>query len=176
MRRDPIFLRIDAKRKLIDNELAIGQDAIESHQATSSDPLRRHLLSSLGLAVHNIYNGIEAILEDVGQEIDGSKPNTAQYHRDLLFQLTQATESRGAMITEDNIDAIADILWFRHVLRHNYGGSLRAASVIEKFEKLKDRIVPDIYQQINDLEARLSEPSMFRVNLRSNDDPFDLGP
>jgi len=176
MRRDPIFLRIDAKRKLIDAELAIGQDAIDNYQADYNETLKLHLLRSLGLSIHNIYNGVEAILEDVAQEIDGAKPNTAQYHRDLLFQLTQGTETRGPIITDDIIDIMSDILGFRHVLRHNYGGSLRGAAVVEKFIKLKDRIVPDIYHQIDELELRLSEPEQSHGNPQSSSNPFDPEP
>lgn len=75
---DPFFLRLDVKLKRIEAEILKGERNLRSLGSVPELPMedladmRSGLLS---LRIHNIYNGMEQVWEDIALRIDGEKPD-----------------------------------------------------------------------------------------------------
>ena len=50
--------------------------------------------SALALGIHNIYNGIEDVMLNLANDIDGYVPTGELAHQDLLDQMSAAIEGR----------------------------------------------------------------------------------
>ena len=55
--------------------------------------------------LHSFYNGLENIFHTIAKQIDNSIPEGANWHKDLLQQMTRQTDSRKAIFS-DNIEII----------------------------------------------------------------------
>ncbi len=67
--------------------------------------------------LHSFYTEIEKILKLIALELDKRIPSSESWHRDLLSQMTVATEARPAVITTDLVTHLAELLAFRHLFR-----------------------------------------------------------
>ncbi|MDA0836832.1 MAG: hypothetical protein O3B01_06910 [Planctomycetota bacterium] len=77
-------------------------------------------LAAIGSILHAFYNGVENIFTIVGKSLDSSIPDGRQWHRTLLTQVSEASETRPALISSEACRALADYLAFRHFYRHSY--------------------------------------------------------
>ena len=77
-------------------------------------------VTALASVLHSFYNGLENIFLSIAKGIDQHVPSGAQWHRDLLNQMTEATSRRGAVLTVDTGRRLASYLGFRHFYRHSY--------------------------------------------------------
>lgn len=151
----PVNLKIAKVEKEIEIARAFLRDAadIPSDQGA-------YVSRFLGLAVHNIYNGIEQIFEDVAKELDGGKPKGDSTHADLLQLMAVETPYRPAMIEMQDLDgpgSFDDLRRFRHVVRHSYGMELRETEVREKFTVATDRIWPAVIASLERLRDHLDK-------------------
>jgi predicted nucleotidyltransferase len=83
-------------------------------------------LGSLALTLHSFYSGAERILREIAQEIDGSLPDGADWHRRLLRQMSaDAPGIRPAVIRSTTRERLEDYCAFRHLVRNVYTFNLR---------------------------------------------------
>lgn len=76
--------------------------------------------TALSAVVQSFYQGIEGVFQMIAKRIDEHMPSSADWHRQLLSQMTTATEVRPAVISDDLGQQLRPFLGFRHLARHNY--------------------------------------------------------
>jgi hypothetical protein len=77
-------------------------------------------LTALASVLHSFYNGIEKIFEIIAKKIDKVTPNSNQWHRDLLIQMSKDLPERDAVICDSMLNILSDYIAFRHFYRHSY--------------------------------------------------------
>ena len=90
------------------------------------DPLR---VDAAALRLQSLYTGIERCLVQITRVLNGGTPDGAEWHRRLLERMGQATDQRPAVFTADTIDALHELLRFRHLVRHLYAYELQPEPV-----------------------------------------------
>jgi uncharacterized protein YutE (UPF0331/DUF86 family) len=100
-------------------------------------------LDSVALNLHGFYSGLERIFERIASSIDGNVPAGANWHQELLEQMSREIQGvRPAVISPDLKDKLEGYRGFRHVVRHVYSYHLNPAkikSLVELFpETLKE--------------------------------------
>ena len=89
---------------------------------------------ALAQIVHNLYNGVEDILEDIAKITDNFDPRSESSHSDLVNLMATKTSLRPAVLSPELYSIMDDFRKFRHVVRHNCGDLLIAKKVVEKFD------------------------------------------
>jgi hypothetical protein len=102
-------------------------------------------VTAVASVLHSFYNGLENIFLSIAKGIDRDVPTGAQWHRDLLAQMTQATSSRRPVLTRNTAHQLAGYLGFRHFYRHSY-------SFILEWDELAKLVVPlaEVWEQTKD--------------------------
>ncbi|MBI2263863.1 MAG: hypothetical protein HYU64_01615 [Armatimonadetes bacterium] len=78
-------------------------------------------LDGVALNLHGFYSGLEKIFEKIAAAVDGSVPTAANWHQELLSQMSaEIAEVRPAVISEELRDILEDYRGFRHVVRNVY--------------------------------------------------------
>ena len=77
-------------------------------------------ITAIASVLHSFYNGLENIFLSIAKGIDAQVPTGAQWHRDLLTQMTKTTPNRGPVLTTETARRLFDYLGFRHFYRHSY--------------------------------------------------------
>ncbi len=151
---DPLFLRINTKLARLDQEIALARQEVTA--VPQDTPGRDRILArSIGFALHNFYNGVEQILEDIAKEVDGSRPVGDAAHQELLNQMLQPTKLRPAIIPDDAFPLFDDLRRFRHLFRHSYGIDLRFDDVMRKFDSVETDAWPRLLSTLAELQAHL---------------------
>jgi hypothetical protein len=76
---------------------------------------------SVALNIHIFYSGLERLFEKISSAIDGSMPQGANRHRELLNQMTlEIPNVRPAVISEKTRMQLDTYRGFRHVVRNVY--------------------------------------------------------
>jgi hypothetical protein len=101
----------------IDQLFAVYADLLERVQQRPPDPVE---IAAVASVLHSFYNGVENIFLAMAKELDRQVPRSAQWHRDLLVQMTQETATRRGIISAEVARRLADYLGFRHFYRHTY--------------------------------------------------------
>lgn len=101
----------------IDRLLTVYADLLEQVQRRTPNPVEMAAVASV---LHSFYNGLENIFLSIAKGIDQHVPAGAQWHRDLLIQMSQQTVARGKIISPELTQRIADYLGFRHFYWHSY--------------------------------------------------------
>ncbi len=97
-----------------------------------------YFLAAAALDLHGFYTGVERLFELIAGEVDGSRPATPFWHRDLLAQMSLlVTGIRPAVLTTETQAALTDYLEFRHVVRNVYTFNLRPERVAELVQGLR---------------------------------------
>jgi hypothetical protein len=156
----PLIIRINVKLSRIDKELDRIERNRKAYRANSrANELSDLVTSGTAFAIHNVYNGIEQILEDIARDLDGGLPNSSNWHSDLLDQLSSETPLRPSVIPEEILEPVRDLMRFRHFFRHSYGVEFREPEIDEKYASLKDVIIPTLVSSLKDLSAHLDKPA-----------------
>jgi hypothetical protein len=80
-----------------------------------------YYLDGVALNLHGFYSGLERIFERIGAAVDGSVPSGANWHRELLNQMSiEIPGVRPAVISEGLRENLEGYLGFRHVVRNVY--------------------------------------------------------
>jgi len=84
----PLIIRINVKLQRIEAELEkIDRNRSALQGIESGQDLSEIVSSQTALAIHNVYNGIEQILEDIARDLDGGLPGGTTWYSDLLDQV-----------------------------------------------------------------------------------------
>ena len=90
--------------------------------------------------LHDFYAGLERVFARIAQELNGGIPNTEQWHRDLLKDMSLDLEGiRPPVISKALFGDLLPFLKFRHLFRNLYGLELDS----DKMSAL-DRSLPAI--------------------------------
>ena len=99
-------------------------------------------LTAIASVLHSFYNGLENIFLSIAKGLDQQVPSGAQWHRDLLEQMTQQTTDRPSVISSEVVQKLADYLGFRHFYRHSY-------SFFLDWEEMENLVIalPEVWEQ-----------------------------
>ena len=93
----------------------------------------------VALNLHGFYTAVEQIFEDIARTIDQNVPDSPQWHRDLLLQMSaELKDIRPAVISRETRHCLDQYRGFRHVVRNVYTFTLFPARMTELVEKLPD--------------------------------------
>jgi hypothetical protein len=81
-------------------------------------------LSALATVLHSFYGGIENIFTTIGKELDDRLPTGTKWHKDLLTQMSKPTDSRCAILNDQQHAVLIGYLSFRHFFRNSYAYQL----------------------------------------------------
>ena len=80
-----------------------------------------YYLDGVALNLHGFYSGLERVFEKIALTVDGSIPSGANWHRELLNQMSIEVPSiRPAVISGGLRKDLESYLGFRHVVRNVY--------------------------------------------------------
>ncbi len=86
-------------------------------------------VDSAALRLQSLYTGVERCLVLIVRVLNGGTPEGSDWHRPLLDRMAIATESRPAVLSPEVRMGLAELLAFRHVVRHLYSYELEADRV-----------------------------------------------
>lgn len=96
-----------------------------------------YYLDGVALNLHGFYSGLERIFEKIASTIDGTVPSAANWHQELLNQISiEIPGVRPVVISSELKDLLEDYRGFRHVVRNVYTYQLNP----EKMEHLVIKI------------------------------------
>lgn len=118
-------------------------------------------LDAVALNLHAFYSAIERIFEKIANEIDESVPGGANWHRELLDQMTLEIDGiRPAVLSIDLKEELEDYRGLRHVVRNVYTFHLNPEKLANLVAKL-----PGIMSKV---EAQLTGFARFLQGVGSN--------
>ena len=92
-----------------------------------------YYLDGVALNLHGFYSGLERIFQRIASAIDSSVPSGANWHQDLLNQISiEVPGVRPSVISTELKEKLEEYRGFRHVVRNVYTYHLNS----EKMEKL----------------------------------------
>jgi hypothetical protein len=93
----------------------------------------------VALNLHGFYTAIEQIFEDIARTIDQNVPDSSQWHRDLLLQMSaELKDIRPAVISRETRRCLDQYRGFRHVVRNVYSFTLYPTRMAELVKQLPD--------------------------------------
>lgn len=103
-------------------QVAVRTERIWQQGSSSSDGIRDdYYVDAVALNLHGFYAGVERLLEIIAAGIDQTKPSSANWHRELLQQMTAEISSvRPAVLSPECRDLLDRYRGFRHVVRNVY--------------------------------------------------------
>jgi predicted nucleotidyltransferase len=107
-------------------------------------------MGSVALNLHSFYGGAERMFKQIAQTVDGSVPDAADWHRQLLRQMAAPVwQTRSAVLRSATVMQLEEYCSFRHLVRNIYSVNLR----LDRVEALAAPL-PDCFAQ---LEADLRQ-------------------
>lgn len=96
-------------------------------------------LDGVALNLHGFYTGVERILEDIARTMEKSVPSGANWHQELLLQMSACMKSiRPAVISRETRHCLDEYRGFRHVVRNVYTFNLKFSRLQELTEQLRE--------------------------------------
>ncbi len=115
------------------------------------------LVDATALNVHGFYAGLERVFTLVAERVDESLPDGANWHQDLLRQMTTELPGvRAAVLSPDLFPALDRYRGFRHVVRNVYAYVLdsRLVSVlVEDLPSTSERVRTELEAFADSLDA-----------------------
>mgnify|MGYP003341019704 CR=1 FL=1 len=110
------------------------------------------------LRLQSFYTGIERCFVQIVRVLNGGPPDGADWHRRLLERMGLATELRPALLDASTVTGLAELMRFRHVVRHLYAYELERDQVFRLLQRALE-LWPLVEQQLEAFEAWLTELS-----------------
>ena len=140
---------------------------------TENAVLRWSALTTIGSAIHNIYNGFEDVMKTLCKSVDGYVPSGSSSHQEILDQMSSPMkDGRPELIGQDWYADMNELRGFRHVVNHNYANELRDDLVLKNYDRLS-RVMPLFIEALQQLDAFLSGPAEPEDGARKLPDPFE---
>ena len=105
--------------------------------------------SAVAAMLHSFYTLMEKTMELIARDIDRAMPDSSNWHRDLVEQMSQPTAFRQAVISEDLAIKLKEYLAFRHLFR----GASIALMRWNKMQPLANRASETLRQFEGELAA-----------------------
>lgn len=100
---------------------------------------------SAALNMHSFYSGLEKLFEKIAISIDCSLPEGANWHQELLNQMSlQIKNVRPAVISDKLKDNLESYRGFRHVVRNVYSYRISADKMRPLAKKIRT-----VYSQVD---------------------------
>lgn len=119
------------------------------------------VLRAIGSIFHDFYTAVENMFKIVAKNIDGFMPSGAEWHLELLEQMSMPIEGeRPAFINTDTKLLLNEFRGFRHIFRNIYGFNLmpeRIARLLDIFPEAVDNLKKDVGKFINEMESIIKE-------------------
>jgi hypothetical protein len=141
---DKIVSQVKFEIEQIDQLLRSFAGLLTSVQENAPDLVQ---VTALASVLHSFYNGLENMFLSIAKGVDDAVPTGAQWHRDLLTQMTKATSNRGPVLTDELAHQLAGYLGFRHFYRHAYSFFLEWSEV--------EKLVTPLAKVWNQVKAEL---------------------
>lgn len=111
------------------------------HSKINSDDM---YVDGVALNLHGFYSGLERLFELIATVVDESRPQGAEWHKELLEQMSkQVPGVRPAIISEQVRLRLDEHRHFRHLIRNVYTFKLEPSKVGKLLEE-----TPDLFTQI----------------------------
>ncbi len=117
MPHDKTEKKIRFELEQIDKLLKMYESLIDKSRTEKVDSVE---LAASASVIHSFYNGVENIFKLIAKNVDDSLPIGSNWHKKVLTQMNDQTESRGKVISDELLDDILRYLAFRHFYRHSY--------------------------------------------------------
>lgn len=125
--------QIQQELRELNNLIQKNQQLIQKFNRTQDEDY----LGTIALNIHRFYTGVERIFKQIAQTIDGSVPDTPDWHRQLLRQMSSPVISkRSPVINLKTRDILDNYCSFRHVIRNIYNFNLQPERVQKLAEDL----------------------------------------
>jgi len=126
--------------QVIERTERIWQQGLSGRENSEDD----YYVDAVALNLHGFYAGIERLLEIIAEGIDRTKPSGANWHRDLLHQLSAEIPSiRPAVLSSECRGLLDRYRGFRHVVRNVYTFNLDPEQIgllIQHLRPTTDRV------------------------------------
>lgn len=97
---------------------------LEELSGLDADPSDVATLAQMAVALHHAYGAIEAALSRVARLLEGSLPQGADWHQQLLQTMgLEIVAVRPAVLSAETTAGLRRLLAFRHFFRHAYAVS-----------------------------------------------------
>ena len=110
------------------------------------------------LRLQSLYTGIERCFVQIVRVLNGGPPDGADWHRRLLERMGVSTELRPALLDASTVAGLAELMRFRHVVRHLYAYELELDQVLRLLQRALE-LWPVVDSQLVSFEAWLTELS-----------------
>lgn len=118
--------------KEIEDELSLINRVMDEYGSIPENTEEWIKIRTKASLLHDFYTGIERVLTRIARELNGGIPNTEEWHKDLLNDMTlDLDEIRPPVISKDLFKKLLPYLRFRHLFRNLYGFEL-------DWEKMKE--------------------------------------
>ena len=110
------------------------------------------------LRLQSLYTGIERCFVQIVRVLHGGPPDGADWHRRLLERMGVSTELRPALLDASTVAGLAELMRFRHVVRHLYAYELERDQVLRLLQRALE-LWPVVDSQLVSFEGWLTELS-----------------
>ncbi len=143
------LLQVRQEIEMIERLFSTYGDLLERARQTEPNLIE---LTALASVLHSFYTGRENIFQTIAKADEDGLPNSAQWHRDLLWQMARVTTQRPAVLSSATANRLLDYLSFRHFYRHGYSFFLEWSELTKLVQPL-----PEVWAQTRqDLETFLN--------------------
>lgn len=129
------------RESLFDLEKSVNRAVKLGKQAAKTDD--DGYWDGVAFNLDSFYSGVERIFKDIALTVDGSVPEGAEWHRDLLYQASAEVGGRPSVITRDTRGCLEELRDFRHMVREKFAFNIRPAQL----EALV-RDLPECYEAV----------------------------
>ncbi|MFH1467367.1 MAG: hypothetical protein ABIO70_23490 [Pseudomonadota bacterium] len=111
-------------------------------------PLGQEACAYLAWKLHGWYTALESLLERIARTVEGAVPAGPTFHRDLPRGMTlPLPEIRPAVLRAGVLRELAELLAFRHFLRHAYAVPLDEALLRHHGARI-ERVAPQVREDV----------------------------
>lgn len=136
-------------QKEIEDELVLIHRVISEYSSIPENTEEWIRIRTKASLLHDFYTGVERIFSRIAQELNGGIPNTEEWHKDLLNDMTlDLDEVRPPVISKNLYGQLIPYLRFRHLFRNLYGFELdweRMKELDENLSRISSQWLKEIH-------------------------------
>lgn len=139
---------------------ARGNALHEISEYVQKDLRERAFVTLIAVDLDRYYTAVESTFEAIARGLDGSVPESPDWHRVLLAQMSKPCSTRPSVIREPTRAALEEFRRFRHFLRHAYAVELdwhKLEPLVTALPGVESMLVADIAAFRTFLDACIEE-------------------